>query len=399
MSGAMARRGFLKAMGATLIVAGGFETTRDSADRRPGRREPKPPKLKAPPNACDCHMHIYDSRFPVAPTPSSARRRDRRRLSPVSEAHRHDPQRRRHALDLRNRQFLHPRRDGQARRDRARRGGGRHERHRRRAQAAATASAFAASASISSSPARRRSTCSSRLSKRVNDLGWHVQIHMLGDADRRECGPSSAAASPIVFDHMARIPEPAGVDHPAFALMLKMLDRGPDMGEAFRRLHGDEGRASELRRRQQGRAGLREGGAGAAGLGQRLAPPDRESPTPSPTTPSCSTSWPIGRRTKRSAIASWSTIPPRSTGSARSAQRRHHNVRSDVRHAGQRCQAIGMESLVARQIRDRDPEQIVEGARNMVHLKYAGELCDGFLEGLDVAAHVTLQLHSGKDSE
>ena len=24
------------------------------------------PKLKAPANACDCHMHIYDSRFPVA---------------------------------------------------------------------------------------------------------------------------------------------------------------------------------------------------------------------------------------------------------------------------------------------------------------------------------------------
>ena len=32
------------------------------------------------------------------------------------------------------------------------------------------------------------------LSKRVNDLGWHVQIHMLGDADRRERGPSAAAA-------------------------------------------------------------------------------------------------------------------------------------------------------------------------------------------------------------
>jgi hypothetical protein len=24
------------------------------------------PKLKAPPNACDCHMHIYDNRFPAA---------------------------------------------------------------------------------------------------------------------------------------------------------------------------------------------------------------------------------------------------------------------------------------------------------------------------------------------
>jgi predicted TIM-barrel fold metal-dependent hydrolase len=28
----------------------------------------EPPKLKAPANACDCHMHIYDSRFPVSPS-------------------------------------------------------------------------------------------------------------------------------------------------------------------------------------------------------------------------------------------------------------------------------------------------------------------------------------------
>src|SRR5215470_12850455 len=27
----------------------------------------EPPKLKAPPNACDCHHHIYDARYPVDP--------------------------------------------------------------------------------------------------------------------------------------------------------------------------------------------------------------------------------------------------------------------------------------------------------------------------------------------
>src|SRR5260370_24955102 len=25
------------------------------------------PKLKAPPNSCDCHHHIYDARYPVDP--------------------------------------------------------------------------------------------------------------------------------------------------------------------------------------------------------------------------------------------------------------------------------------------------------------------------------------------
>ena len=27
----------------------------------------EPPKLKAPPNACDCHHHIYDAQYPVDP--------------------------------------------------------------------------------------------------------------------------------------------------------------------------------------------------------------------------------------------------------------------------------------------------------------------------------------------
>jgi predicted TIM-barrel fold metal-dependent hydrolase len=64
------------------------------------------------------------------------------------------------------------------------------------------------------------------LSKRVNDLGWHVQIHMLGDRIVETADLLQRLPSPIVFDHMARIPEPAGVDHPAFALVLKLVDKG-----------------------------------------------------------------------------------------------------------------------------------------------------------------------------
>src|SRR5207247_8232898 len=44
------------------------------------------------------------------------------------------------------------------------------------------------------------------LAKRVNELGWHVQIHMLGDqiVAAEELWPRLAA--PIVFDHMGRLP-------------------------------------------------------------------------------------------------------------------------------------------------------------------------------------------------
>src|SRR6202041_864084 len=84
MSGARTRRGFLKAMGATVIVAAGFEPTAEHAQTVPWSTGTESPKLKAPPNACDCHMHIYDSRFPVAPTaklrPGNATVDDYRRL-------------------------------------------------------------------------------------------------------------------------------------------------------------------------------------------------------------------------------------------------------------------------------------------------------------------------------
>ena len=73
MSGVIARRGFLTAMGATVMTAGGLDAvTGQTQQAVPWSSGTEPPKLKAPPNACDCHMHIYDSRFPVAPKPSAA---------------------------------------------------------------------------------------------------------------------------------------------------------------------------------------------------------------------------------------------------------------------------------------------------------------------------------------
>ena len=100
------RRTLLQAMGAAAIA--GLAAGESQAEGVPWSAGTEQPKLKAPANACDCHMHIYDSRFPVAPsaTPSTGRR-EARRLSAVAEAYRHDPQCRRHSVDLRHRQFLH----------------------------------------------------------------------------------------------------------------------------------------------------------------------------------------------------------------------------------------------------------------------------------------------------
>jgi D-galactarolactone isomerase len=217
MSGAIARRGFLQAMGATIIVASGFDTTAGHAETVPWSTGTESPKLKAPPNACDCHMHIYDSRFPIAPTaklrPGDATVDDYRRLQK--------------RLGTTRNVVVTPSTYG--------------------TDNACTLDAMAkigarargvavVDTSVTDAELKRLHDLGVRgirfnlvqsgattiemlepLSKRVNDLGWHVQIHMLADAIVENADLFQRLPSPIVFDHMARIPQPAGIDHPAFA--------------------------------------------------------------------------------------------------------------------------------------------------------------------------------------
>ena len=64
------------------------------------------------------------------------------------------------------------------------------------------------------------------LSKRVYDLGWHVQIHMLGAQIAEIESLLQRLPTPVVFDHMGRIPLPDGVDHPGFKVIRRQLDKG-----------------------------------------------------------------------------------------------------------------------------------------------------------------------------
>jgi D-galactarolactone isomerase len=63
------------------------------------------------------------------------------------------------------------------------------------------------------------------LSKRVNALGWHIQIAM--DADQIVAAGAlwNRIPSVIVFDHMGYIPQPVGLKHPAFALIRRLIDK------------------------------------------------------------------------------------------------------------------------------------------------------------------------------
>jgi D-galactarolactone isomerase len=227
MSEIIARRAFLKGAGATIIAAAGSPASNLWAQAvAPWSSGSEAPKLKAPPNTCDCHMHIYDSRFPVAPTavlrPKDATPADYRLLQKRIGSTRNvvvTPS----TYGTDNSCTL----DAMA-------------------TIGATARGVAVvDTSVSDAELKRLDGLGIRgirfnlvqsgattvdmlepLSKRVNDLGWHVQIHMLGDQIVQIEDILRRLPSPIVFDHMARIPEPAGTDHPAFAFVTKLLDNG-----------------------------------------------------------------------------------------------------------------------------------------------------------------------------
>lgn len=64
------------------------------------------------------------------------------------------------------------------------------------------------------------------LSKRIADLGWHIQIHMLGNDIAKHADLLGRLPVTVVFDHLGRVPMPDGVKHPAYAVVSSLLEKG-----------------------------------------------------------------------------------------------------------------------------------------------------------------------------
>ena len=63
------------------------------------------------------------------------------------------------------------------------------------------------------------------LAARIQPLGWHVQLLLKPD-DVARCEPTLRRLPvPMVFDHLGRLP-PAGMDHPAFRSIMNLIDCG-----------------------------------------------------------------------------------------------------------------------------------------------------------------------------
>jgi predicted TIM-barrel fold metal-dependent hydrolase len=64
------------------------------------------------------------------------------------------------------------------------------------------------------------------LARRIAPLGWHMQLNLTANDYSAVEDLLLAARLPLIVDHMANIPGQAGIKHPAYATLRRLLDTG-----------------------------------------------------------------------------------------------------------------------------------------------------------------------------
>ena len=232
------RRGFLQGAGTAVFAAVGAVQSVRSVGQTvvPNSSGTDAPRMRVPSNACDCHQHIYDSRFPLSRSGSrvvpNARVEDYRRLKqrlgitrsvivtpaayPASV-----PDNRvtldalaQFGADARGVAIVAPGITDAELKTLAD-GGFRGIR-------LSLASPNAVPPPISAELMNEIEV----LSRRVNTVGWHVQFNVTADQIIAAGDLWRRLPSPIVFDHMGHMPQPTGTGHPAFMVIRRLLDSG-----------------------------------------------------------------------------------------------------------------------------------------------------------------------------
>ena len=190
------------------------------------------PKLKAPADACDCHMHIYDGeRFPPArPGPQS-----RMQENAAVAQYRLLQQR----LGTTRTVIVTPAAyvtDNRVTLDGIEQLGAANTRgvavvHPTVTDAELKTMADGGIRGIRFTVFDPRSAAVSidmiePLAKRVADLGWHIQIHMRADQIVENAALLEGLPTQVVFDHLGRLPQPAPLEHAAFGIIRRMMDKG-----------------------------------------------------------------------------------------------------------------------------------------------------------------------------
>ena len=219
----VSRRAVLATMGASALAAA---ATRAGAQQVPWSTGTAPAKTKAPPNATDCHHHIYSSRFKVDP-------RSALRPGDASVADYRALQKR---IGTSRNVIVQPSTYGTF-------NDGLVEALR---ECGPTARGVAVvDTSVTDDELKRLDAAGVRgvrfnlanpgattiemlepVAKRVAPLGWHIQFNMSADTTLAAKDVLNRLPCPIVFDHLAHMPQPAGIGHPAFAVVVDLLQKG-----------------------------------------------------------------------------------------------------------------------------------------------------------------------------
>jgi D-galactarolactone isomerase len=225
------RRTFLEKAGLGTVAASAIGQTRRTHAQGgvPNSSGSEPPRLKAPANACDCHMHIYDpARFRMAPSP---------RVAPTDAA---VPQYRllQKRIGTTRVVIVTPRNYAtlnQVTLDAIAQLGP-------NARGVAVVHPTITNAELKqlhdggvrgirfslTDPATSVVTLDmvEPLSKRVADLGWHLQFNVEGPQIVEWANLLRRLPTQLVFDHLAHPPLPAGIEHPSHAIVRGLIDRG-----------------------------------------------------------------------------------------------------------------------------------------------------------------------------
>ncbi|WFU79086.1 amidohydrolase family protein [Bradyrhizobium sp. CIAT3101] len=222
----LTRRGVLAGMlvYGTAAWAGGVEQA------VPNTTGSAPPRLNVPADACDCHHHIYDGRFPVSPHwkqgfPPGATVTDyrllRRRLGTTRSV---VVQPSTYGID--NRCLV----DALGQLGSSSRGVAVVDTDVKDEELQALADAGVRAIRVNFVSPQTWGTTTpdmlATLAKRVAAFGWHVQILMTADQIVAHESVIRVLPTKVVIDHLGRIPQPDGVRHPGFAAVRRLLDEG-----------------------------------------------------------------------------------------------------------------------------------------------------------------------------
>ncbi len=227
----IARRTFIKgaSMAAISATTSGIHVGQSHAQQVPNSAGTEPPKLKAPANAADCHMHTYDpARFPMPPNPrpapTNATVEEYRLLQKrIGTTRVVIVQPRNYATD--NRVTL----DAIAQ-------------LAPNARGVAVVTPAITDAELKAfhaggirgirfslaDPSSRAVTPDmvEPLAKRVADLGWHVQFNVQGEMIDEMASTLRRLPTPMVFDHLAHPPLPSGIEHSSHKVVRELIDKG-----------------------------------------------------------------------------------------------------------------------------------------------------------------------------